>query len=84
MVVRDRLPRSRIMLASLCFALFWYYFSSRVIWKAMSPLISLLHVEPATILGHLVYGTALGRFPLYLPGPQKPASDDGPGGTETS
>ena len=83
-VVRDRLPRSRIMLASLCFALFWYYFSSRVIWKAMSPLISLLHVEPATILGHLVYGTALGRFPLYLPGPQKPASDDGPGGTETS
>src|SRR5262249_55214182 len=64
--VYDRLPRGRIMLASVCFAVIWYYFSFRVMWKAVSPLIFLLHVPQTTLLGHLVYGTVLGRFPVYL------------------
>ena len=71
-VVRDRLPRRRIMLASVCFAVVWYYFSFRVMWKAVSPLIFLLHVQQSTVLGHLVYGTMLGRFPVYLAAAEAP------------
>jgi hypothetical protein len=67
-VIRDRLPRKRIMLASICLGIFWYYLTFRVIWKAVSPLIFLLHVEQPTVFGHLVYGTVLGRFPVYLHG----------------
>jgi hypothetical protein len=47
--------------------------SFHVLWKAVSPLITLLHVERATILGHLLYGTLLGRYPAYLPRPPAPA-----------
>jgi uncharacterized protein DUF6789 len=65
-LVRDRLPRRRIMLASIGFALLWYLLSFRVIWKAVSPVIFLMHVQQSMVLGHLIYGTVLGRFPLYL------------------
>jgi hypothetical protein len=65
-VMRDRHPRLRVTLVSVLFALGWYYLSFHVIWKAVNPLVTLLHVERATILGHLVYGTLLGRYPVYL------------------
>ena len=78
MVVRDRLSRRHILLASVCFAVVWYYFSFRVLWKAVSPLIFLLHVQQSTVLGHLVYGTMLGRFPVYLETPQTQPLSAGP------
>jgi hypothetical protein len=65
-VLRDRMPRSRLLLASLIFGLSWYYLSFRVIWRAVSPLIALLHVEQTTMLGHLIYGMTLSRYPAYL------------------
>lgn len=71
--VRDRVARIRVLLVSVAFALVWYYLSYRVLWKAMAPLIALLHVERATVLGHLVYGTVLARYPVYLPPPAAPA-----------
>jgi len=63
---RDRMTRSRLLLASVVFGLSWYYLSFRVIWKAVSPLITLLHVERSTMFGHLIYGLALSRYPVYL------------------
>jgi hypothetical protein len=65
-VMRDRHPRLHVTLVSVLFALGWYYLSFHVIWRAVSPLVTLLHVERATILGHLVYGTLLARYPVYL------------------
>jgi hypothetical protein len=67
MMVRDRLSRTGVTLVSVAVALGWYYLSFHVIWRAVSPLITLLHVERATIIGHLLYGTLLGRYPVYLP-----------------
>jgi hypothetical protein len=64
--VRDRAPRTRVMLLGVIFALAWYYFSFRWMFKSAMPLVALLHVERPTVLGHLVYGTILGRYPLYL------------------
>jgi hypothetical protein len=71
--VRDRLARIRVLMVSVLYALVWYYLSYRLLWKAVAPLIVLLHVERATVLGHLVYGTLLARYPVYLPQPEAPA-----------
>jgi len=70
--LRDRLARIRILILSLLFAMIWYYLSYRVLWKEVAPLIALLHVERSTVLGHLVYGTVLARYPIYLPRPPGP------------
>jgi hypothetical protein len=69
-VVRDRLAPARVLLVSLVFAMAWYYLSYRLLWRSLAPLVSLLHVERATMLGHLVYGTLLGRYPVYLRAPK--------------
>ena len=65
-VLRDRVARPRVMLLSVLFSLAWYYFSFRWAFKFTMPLVALLHVERSTMLGHLVYGTMLGRYPLYV------------------
>jgi len=65
-VVRDRVPRRRVMLWAVVFALAWYYFSFRWTFKLALPLVALLHVEHPTLVGHLLYGTMLGRYPVYV------------------
>jgi hypothetical protein len=63
-----------VLLFAVLFALLWYFVSFHLLWKSVMPLVALLHAERATLLGHLVYGTFLGRYPEYLPKakPQKP------------
>lgn len=65
-VVRDRVPQRRVMLLAVIFALAWYYFSFRWTFKFVLPLVALLHVEHPTLVGHLLYGTMLGRYPVYV------------------
>jgi hypothetical protein len=69
MVVRLKLPPLRLVLASIAMALGWYYLSFHVIWKIIGPLIPLLHSARPTIIGHIIYGAVLARFPRYLPRP---------------
>ena len=66
-VVADRLPRFRVVLLGVLFGLGWYYFSFRLLWRSVMPLVALLHSARATALGHAIYGAVLGRFPVYLP-----------------
>jgi hypothetical protein len=80
LVLRDRLPRVRTLLVSIAYAVAWYYLSFHLIWKSIMPLVALLHVERYTVLGHLVYGTILGRYPIYLARPVSP-SDSAPAGS---
>ena len=68
-VVRLKLPPARLVLVSIAMALGWYYFSFHVIWKTIGPLIPLLHAERPTIIGHIIYGAVLARFPRYLTRP---------------
>ena len=68
----------RLLLASLVFALSWYYFAFRVLWQTVAPLISLLHAERPTMLAHVIFGACLARFPLYLPRPPAPAAPPEP------
>ncbi len=65
-VLRDRVPARRVMLIAVIFAIVWYYFSFRWSFKFALPLVALLHVEHSTLVGHLLYGTMLGRYPVYV------------------
>jgi hypothetical protein len=73
--VRGRLPRGKVLLAAVVFGAVWYLVSFRWLWKTAIPLAYLLHAEQPTFLGHLIYGTFLGRFPKYL----EPARAEAPG-----
>jgi hypothetical protein len=64
--LRDRVPRTRVMLLAVIFAIVWYYFAFRWTFKLALPLVALLHVEHTTLVGHLLYGTMLGRYPAYV------------------
>ena len=43
------------------------------LWKSLIPLLARLHAERATVLGHLIYGTVLARYPVYLERWEQPA-----------
>jgi hypothetical protein len=66
-VVRGNLPRARLVLAGVAVAAGWYFLTFHVIWHTVNPLVSLLHAERPTLLGHVMYGAVLARFPSYLP-----------------
>ena len=72
MAVGGRLPRPRLALASIAFALCWYYVAFHLVAKAVSPLVVLLDTERTTFLGHALYGVLLARFPVYLPRAAEP------------
>jgi hypothetical protein len=71
----NRLPRVRVLLVALIFSLTWYYVSFRLLFKSVIPLVALLHAERSTMLGHLVYGTFLARYPVYLPPATAPPAE---------
>jgi len=66
-MARNEARPLRGLLLSLAFALAWYYASFHWLWKSAIPMVALLHPERPTILGHLIYGTWLSRFRVYLP-----------------
>jgi hypothetical protein len=76
--IRDRLPRLRVALASVAFALCWYYVAFHPIAKNLAPPIALLHAEGPTVLGHVIYGALLARFPVYLPRAAAPPGASAP------
>jgi hypothetical protein len=65
-VLRDRLSRVRTTLLCMMCALLWYYASFRWMWEHVMPLVALLHAERPTMIGHLIYGLWLARYPEYL------------------
>jgi hypothetical protein len=68
--LRWKLTPVLLLSVSIVLALGWYYLSFHVLWKSLSPLIPLLHAERPTILGHVIYGAVVARFPHYLPRPE--------------
>lgn len=66
LVLRERLARVRTVLLSIGIALFWYYVSFHWIWRSVAPPLAFLHAQQSTLLGHVIYGLWLGRYPEYL------------------
>ena len=73
LVVHNRFTGLGTVLTGLLFSLGWYWLWFRALGQAAMPLIWLLHPENATIIGHLIFGAAIARFPAYLPKPDQPA-----------
>ena len=73
LALRGRPRSGALMLAGVLFALGWYYISFHAIWKSAMPLVYLLYSDRPMVVGHLIYGLCLGRFPEHYPGrPRKP------------
>jgi hypothetical protein len=66
LLLQDRTTRTRTALIGMIFALGWYYLSFGPVWKAVNPLVPLYVQDRPMLAGHLIYGSLLGRMPLYL------------------
>jgi hypothetical protein len=78
MAVRGRLPQPRLALVSVVFALCWYYAAFHLLARSVAPLVALLDPQRTTVLGHVVYGVLLARFPAYLPRTEAPPPTSAP------
>jgi hypothetical protein len=67
LAVRNRFLPLRRLLAALIFATGWFYLSFHMLWKSAMPLVYLLYADRPMMVGHLIYGVCLARFPGYLP-----------------
>ena len=67
-LVRDRFTSLGTLLLSIFFSVGWYYLWFRWLGQMMMPLVWLLHAERATVLGHVIFGVLLTRFPMFLEG----------------
>jgi hypothetical protein len=71
----SRLRSGRLLLAGILFSLGWFYISFHVLWKSAMPLVYLLYPDRQTVVGHLIFGVCIGRFPAHYPGQaNKPAA----------
>jgi len=66
MAVRCRYRRLRVTLAAVAAALAWYYLSFGLIWNKLNPLVVLYTPDQPMLIGHIIYGALLGRYPVYL------------------
>jgi hypothetical protein len=66
LALHGRVTGRRAVMAGVLFAAGWYFLSYRLLWKGIMPLVALLHTERPTMIGHMIYGAVLGRFPVYF------------------
>jgi len=77
LALRGRPRSGRLTLAGILFSLVWFYISFHAIWKSVMPLVYLLYPDRPMILGHVIFGACIGRFPAHYPGgTSKPAAPD--------
>jgi hypothetical protein len=77
LALRGRTRSGRLTLAGILFSLGWFYISFHVLWKSAMPLVYLLYPDRPTVVGHLIFGACIGRFPAHYPGrTSKPAAPD--------
>jgi hypothetical protein len=68
LALRGRARSGRLVLVGIIFGLGWFYLSFHLIWKTVMPLAYLLSPDRPTLIGHLIYGVCIGRFPAHDPG----------------
>ena len=78
--MRGRPSSGRLVLIGIIFGLGWYYVSFHLLWKSVMPLVYLLSSDRPMVVGHLIYGACVGRFPVHYPGRRREAP---PTATET-
>jgi hypothetical protein len=78
LTLRGRARSGRLTLAGIIFATGWFYLSFHLIWKSVMPLAYLLSSDRPMVVGHLIYGLCIGRFPAHYPGRQAQLDADVP------
>jgi hypothetical protein len=68
LLVRDRFTGKGRLLVGIFYSVGWYTLFFRDLGRTLMPLVWLLHAERATVLGHVIFGALLTRFPIFLPG----------------
>lgn len=77
-VIRESGNGLRVFLIGVIFGLGWYYIAYRVLWRPVNPLVPLYTAERPTLVGHLMLGMVLGRFPRWLEGVRRGFSVEPP------
>jgi hypothetical protein len=65
LALRDQMPRFRRLLSCIVLALTWFYVAYGLVWPHLAPVV--LRVQPFSmaLVGHMIYGGILSRFPVY-------------------
>jgi hypothetical protein len=83
--VRNRFTGLGTVLLGVLFSVGWYCLWFRALGQKTMPLVWLLHAENSTVLGHVIFGVLIARFPAYLPKPattpSEPSAAEQPGET---
>ncbi len=66
LAIRGHANRGRVVLLALLAALVWFYFSQAFFWNRLGILAGIQISPAASMVGHLVYGLVLGRYPGRL------------------
>ncbi len=66
-LMRDRFTRKGTLLLGIFYSVGWYYLWFRGLGQTLMPLVWLLHAERSTLLGHVLFGVLLARFPAFVP-----------------
>ena len=67
LALRGRAASGRLVLIGIIFSLGWFYLSFHLIWKSVMPLAYLLSSDRPMVVGHLIFGLCIGRFPAHYP-----------------
>ena len=66
LLVRGHGSRLRVLLFGVLSGVAWYYLAFGLLWKNLNPLVPLYTPDRPMLVGHLLFGGVLGRFPVYL------------------
>ncbi len=65
LTLRDTLPRFRRTLSCIVLALSWFYVAYGLIWPHLAPVVIRVQPFSMALVGHIIYGGILSRFPAY-------------------
>jgi hypothetical protein len=65
LALRERLPRFRRTLSCIVLALTWFYVAYGLIWPHLAPVVIRVQPFSMAVVGHMIYGGILSRFPAY-------------------
>ena len=77
-VVRNRLTGLGTVLMGVLISVGWYWLWFRALGQKTMPLVWLLHAENSTVVGHIIFGLLVARFPAYLPKENQAAQEQTP------
>ncbi len=64
--LRDETPRTRRTLSCIVLALAWFYLAYGLVWPYVAPAVIRAQPFSMAVVGHVIYGGILSRYPHYF------------------